>query len=474
MPIIDSATQPAATSGVNSPRFVSGSLLRHVVVMSSTGAVGLIAIFLVDLINLFYISLLGQQAVAAAVGFAGVVAFFQLSFCIGMMVAISAVVSKAIGSGQNHHARRLGSASLLLMAATCTVVAAFSYAFLGPILSMLGAEGETHAQAYLYLEITLASVPLLGLSMGCAALLRSVGDAKLAMKVTLIGALVTAMLDPMLIFALQLDLEGAAIAAVIARLCMLLMGLYSVLRSHQLLGRLIPSAFAGDTLIICRVAGPSILANLATPFGAAFVTYFMAQFGPAAVAGQATIERLTPVAFGLVYALSGAVGPIFGQNLGAGRIDRVQQTLRDSLRFMAMVVGAAWLLLAIGQQAVIYAFSATGLSAELISLFCSLLASSFFFVGALFVANAAFNNLGKPLYSMAFNWARATLGTIPFAYIGARYGATGVLIGPALGSVIFGSLAVWVAMRLTRNLSAQNALRTIADPQGATIGRRAG
>ncbi|MDO8697614.1 MAG: MATE family efflux transporter [Pseudomonas sp.] len=448
----DSQTSTTKPAGVT-PRFVSGSLLRHVVVMSSTGAVGLIAIFLVDLINLFYISLLGQQAVAAAVGFAGVVGFFQLSFCIGLMVGISAVVSRAIGAGQTAQARRLGSASLLLMTAACILVTALSYAWLGPILDLLGATGETHAQAYRYLQISLASVPLLGLSMGCTALLRSVGDAKLAMKVTLIGALVTAVLDPLLIFGLQLNLEGAAIAAVIARLCMLLVGLYGVLRVHQLLGRIELDTLAGDSATLCRVAGPPILANLATPFGAAFVTYFMAQFGPAAVAGQATIERLTPVAFGLVYALSGAVGPIFGQNLGAGRIDRVQQTLRDSLRFMAMVVGGAWLLLALGQQAVIYAFSASGLTSELISLFCSLLAASFFFVGALFVANAAFNNLGRPLYSMAFNWARATLGTIPFAYLGAHYGAAGVLIGPALGAMIFGSLAIWVAFRLTRQLA---------------------
>ena len=74
-------------------------------------------------------------------------------------------------------------------------------------------------------------------------------------------------------------------------------------------------------------------------------------------------------------------------------------------------------------------------------------------MGALFVANAAFNNLGRPLYSTAFNWARATLGTIPFAYLGAHFGPTGVLIGPAVGAVIFGSLALWVAFRLTAKLA---------------------
>ena len=447
------SARPSVDRASNSPRFVSGSLLRHVAVMSGTGAIGLIAIFLVDLINLFYISQLGQQAVAAAVGFAGVVGFFQLSFCIGLMIAVAAVVAPAIGAGQHAEAQRLGTVSLLLMGLTCSLLALLSYAALDPLLSLLGASGETKTQAHNYLQISLASTPLLGLSMACSALLRAAGDARRAMNVTLIGALITAALDPLLIFALHLDLQGAAIAAVLARLCMLLVGLHGVTRAHQLLGPLQIDRLGADNRRLCQVAGPAILANLATPCGGAFITHAMAQFGPAAVAGQATIERLTPVAFGLVYALSGAVGPIIGQNLGAGRLDRVQQTLRSSLLFMGLVVAAAWLLLALGQSLIIRAFSAEGLTAELIGLFCSLLAASFLFVGALFVANTTFNNLDRPLYSTAFNWARATLGTIPFAYLGAHFGPAGVLIGPAIGAVIFGSLALWMALRLTAKLA---------------------
>jgi hypothetical protein len=66
-----SATDPNA-------RFLTGSTMRHVTVMASTGAIGLVAIFAVDLLNLLYISMLGQQPVAAAVGFAGTVGFFQV------------------------------------------------------------------------------------------------------------------------------------------------------------------------------------------------------------------------------------------------------------------------------------------------------------------------------------------------------------------------------------------------------------
>jgi hypothetical protein len=55
----------------NSAKFVTGSTMRHVVVMTSTGSIGLMAIFLVDFLNLLYISLLGERELAAAIGYAG-------------------------------------------------------------------------------------------------------------------------------------------------------------------------------------------------------------------------------------------------------------------------------------------------------------------------------------------------------------------------------------------------------------------
>jgi Na+-driven multidrug efflux pump len=105
-----------------------------------------------------------------------------------------------------------------------------------------------------------------------------------------------------------------------------------------------------------------------------------------------------------------------------------------------------------GPGLLIRMFSADGVAADLITLFCLGLAPSFFFIGALFVANAAFNNLGYPLLSTAFNWGRATLGTIPFAWWGSHYSAAGVLIGQSVGSAIFGVLAMTVAWRITGRL----------------------
>jgi len=434
------------------PRFVTGSPLRHVIVMASTGAVGLVAVFVVDLINLFYISRLGEPAIAAAVGFAGVVGFFHTSVCIGLMIGITATVSRKIGAGQVRDARRMASHSLLLMAGIAVVLALATLAFLAPMLSALGARDEVARLAQRYLTVTMPSVPLLAVGMASSALLRSVGDARRGMVVTLGAAAVTAVLDPLFIFVFHMGLDGAAVVSVISRSVLIGIGLHGVARVHRLLAPVERVHFWADASVLSKVAGPAVLTNVATPVGAAFVTHSVAQFGASAVAGQATVERLTPVAFGLIYSLSGAVGPILAQNLGAQRYDRVRQTLRASLGFMVLAVAAAWLLLALLQGPLTRAFSLEGEAALLLQAFCSWLAAGFFFAGALFVANAAFNNLGRPLWSTGFNWARATLGTIPLDWWGAHYGPVEVLAGQALGTAVFGALAMWIAFRLTANL----------------------
>nr|WP_315429322.1 MATE family efflux transporter [uncultured Albidiferax sp.] len=438
----------------STPRFVTGPLFRHVAVMSTTSAIGLVAVFVVDLINLFYISRLGEQSIAAAVGFAGVVGFFHTSLCIGLTIGITAVVARTVGAGRVLDAQRLAMSSLFWMLLLAMLIGSGTAPFLHPLLRALGATGETERLAARYLAVTVHALPLLGIGMASSALLRSVGDARGAMAVTLGAALVTAVLDPILIFGLHMGLDGAAATAVVSRSLMAYVGLRGVLR-HRMLGRLDRASLWPDAKLLAVVAGPAVLTNLATPVGAAFVTHAIAQFGASAVAGQAIIDRVTPVAFGTIYALSGAVGPILAQNLGAGQFDRVREGLRASLLFMLIAVGSAWLLLALGQHLLVQAFSAEGDAAHLIRMFCSWLAASFLFAGALFVANAAFNNLGRPLWSTGFNWARATLGTIPFAWWGAQYGPVGVLAGAAVGSAIFGSLAMVVAFRLVGRMGAK-------------------
>jgi hypothetical protein len=90
--------------------------------------------------------------------------------------------------------------------------------------------------------------------------------------------------------------------------------------------------------------------------------------------------------------------------------------MRDSMIFILLYVLAIWALLALFASPIADIFGATGETRELILFFCVFVAGSFLFNGMLFVASAAFNNLGFPTYSTAFNWGRSTLGVIPFVF----------------------------------------------------------
>jgi putative MATE family efflux protein len=434
-------------------KFVTGSTLRHVVRMTAAGSIGLVAIFAVDILNLFYISMLGHKELAAAVGYAGTLLFFIVSLSIGLAIAVSALTSRALGRGDRAGAAQLAGAFLVLMSSTMALAAILLYPWLADLLSLLGATGTTADLALRFTRIVLPSAPVLGLGMCLSALLRSLGDARRAMFVTLAAGISTALLDPLLIFGFGWGLDGAAVATFIARFVMVGVGLHSLLRVHRLFAW--PSAvFLRQTMRPFFAIGfPSVLTQIATPVGNAFVTAAIAPFGDSAVAGWAVVGRIIPVAFVALFALSSSVGPILGQNLGANRHDRLRSIMKDSLKLVVVYVAFVWLLLALGGSWIANAFNAEGEARALIVFFCTFVAGSFVFNGALFVANAAFNNLGFVLYSTALNWGRATLGVVPFIWLGAHfYGVRGVLAGYGLGVIFFGVLGVLLCFRVLDEL----------------------
>jgi putative MATE family efflux protein len=442
-----------ASESDNTARFVTGSTMRHVIVMAMAGAVGLMTVFLVDLANLFYISLLGDAKLTAALGFATTILFFFISMSVGLMIAGTALVSRALGAGDRARARQLAGSAIALFLLIPGVLAIVTIPFSDALLTLLGAQGETKAVAASYLNIVLPSTALLGGLMGAGGILRAVGDARRSMYLTLLFGLTTAVLDPVFIFGFGWGVPGAAVVQVIARLAAAVYAIYLLIRVHDLLEIPSISTIMRDFRPLFVIGGPAILTNIATPIGNGYVTASISEFGDSAVAGWTIISRLIPVAFAALFSLSGAIGPILGQNFGAGKFDRVRGALTDALKFGAVYLLGVSLVLYLLRDSIVWAFSATGETAELVIFFCTGMALIYGFMAGVFVANAAFNNLGYPLLSTAFNWGRATLGTVPFVIVGASYGgAKGAIAGFSAGSVPFGIAAVfacyWVIARV--------------------------
>ncbi len=441
--------------GARTAPFLAGSTMRHVIVMTLTGALGLMALFAVDLVDLFFLSMLNQTAVTAAIGYAGTVVFTNLSVAIGSGIAAAALVARNVGAGDMNRAREYATSALMFSLMVSAVITVAINLGSGALLSLLGASGEAKRLAQLFIWTMTPGYILIAGAICCSFILRGLGDARRAMYITLSAAIVTACADPIFIFGMGWGIQGAAAATVVGYAVSFGIGLHGVSRVHGFLNPMRTGGLRRDFPALWAIAFPAILTQLATPFANAYMTHEIAPFGDEAVAGFAIVGRVIPVAFGIIFALSGSVGPIIGQNYGARRHDRVRQTLNDGLIFSAIYTLSTSLVLFVFRHEIAEAFNAAGRTVDIVVFFCTFIGISWAFAGAQFVANAAFNNLGRAKLSTWFNWAKATLGTIPFALAGAEIGGPeGILAGTAIGAVIFGIASVATAYRIVRNSEA--------------------
>ena len=439
-------------------RFLHGSIFKHVVVMTLTGALGLMTLFIVELADLYFLSLLNNQQLTAALGFAGTLDFANLSLSIGTGIAAVALVSRNVGAGNTQRAREFASSAMIVSLGVSAIYTLLINIFIGPILAFLGATGEVAHLAKLFVWTISPGFIFLAGALSTSFSLRGIGDAKRAMYNTMTAALVTLALDPLFIFQFGWGIQGTAAANAIAYVLAFGVGLYSLGIKQRFLAWPSWAGLKRDFPAVWSIALPSLMAQLATPFAAGYMTYVMAPYGNAVVAGGTVVNRVVPVAFGVVFSLSGAVGPIIGQNFGAKNFPRVKRALRDGLAFAVIYSTVTSLILFVLRNELIAAFHIEGRAAELVGFFCTWIAISWALMGGLFVASAAFNNLGKPVYATLTNWGRATLGTIPFAIAGAAWagvarGPEGIMVGTAIGGAVFGLGTMLLAYRLVNQLS---------------------
>lgn len=447
-------SQPPSRGAGAPPRFVSGSIPRHILGMTGAGAVGLMAIFLGEFANVLFLSWLGDVDIIAAAGYASTILFLLTSVGIGTAIAAGALVSPALGSGDHARARRLSVNAHLFSLAIGIAASVALWLAVPKLVALLGASGRPHELATRYLRIIVPFMSLLGIGMCSSAVLRSAGDARRSMNVTLIGAAVNVALDPLLIFTFGLGMDGAAWATNISRLAVVAVGLHAVIKVHDLIAPVRVTAFLHDARVVLGFALPAILTNLATPVANAYVTWAMASYGTAAVAAWTIIGRISPVAFGAIFALSGSIGPILGQNMGARQWPRVQAAFDGALAISISFTFVAWLALALAADPLVSLFGASGETASLVTLFCRVISPMFAFLGVLFVTNAAFNALGYPHYPTMLNWGRATLGTIPLVYLGGMiWGPAGVIAASLAGAGFFALAGAWICRRLIARMA---------------------
>jgi len=434
-------------------RFLTGSTMGHVARMTATGALGITFVFLVDAANLFWISQLGDARLVAAIGFAFAIQFFSVSSGVGLMIAATALVSRSIGQGAQGEARRQSGSAVVFGFVMQGLVAGLVFVFRYDILALAGATGDTLHLAARYLAMTLPSLSVMVVGLVASGVLRAEGDGRRAMMVTVCSGSVSIFVDPLLILGLGWGLDGAALGLNISRVVLMGAALVFATRVHDLIAWPRWDDAKRHFGPFAAIAVPAILTQMATPFGNYVLTSVLAQFGDEAVAGWAVVSRLTVVAFGGIFALSGAIGGILGQNFGAGQYDRLTLIYRDAMVFCICYTLAVWAVLALSAEAVGAAFALTPDGLGILRAFTDIGAGAFLFTGAFFVANAAFNTLGKPARATVLTWVRDGALTLPVAiWMAGVFGAVGVIYAQAALSASVGSLAALWGWHFVKNI----------------------
>ncbi|MFK8052617.1 MAG: MATE family efflux transporter [Woeseiaceae bacterium] len=428
----------------NRPKLTSGSIPGHMIAMALPMLGGIFAMMAFNAVDTFFVGQIGGRELAA-MSFTFPVVMIVTAAAIGMSSGTSSVIARAVGADDTQKTRRLCTDALLLAFLVALALSFIGWLTIDPVFTLLGAPADMLPLISRYMTLWFMSACLYVVPMVGMGAIRATGDTRVPMLIMVGAAIVNGIIDPLLIFGLgpfpKLDLMGAALALVIARILMFIVTL-SVLGFRLRMIDFSPPSLAtvvGSWRSILHVGLPAAGTNMIIPVCSAVVTAMLAIYGADVVAGFGVATRIESLSLIAFYALSAIIGPILGQNLSARKIGRMLEALHTSAMFCAIFgLGLAVLLWVFGGYVTGW-FSDDARITEVANQFLWLVPISYGAAGMVMTANAAFNGIGNPLPAVVISTMRMAVIYLPLAWLGGRlFGYAGIFGAYALANLACG------------------------------------
>ena len=408
---------------------------------------GMVLLMTFNLVDTFFVSLLGTQPLAA-ISFTFPVTFTVLSLTIGLGIGTSAVIAKFLGKKDTRSAKNAATAAMYLAAIIVACLSFVGYLITDPLFTLLGAQPSLLPLIHQYMDIWyIGSVCLIGPMIG-NAVLRASGDTKTPSIIMGSAGLINAVLDPIFIFGFgpvpAMGIQGAAIATLISWLFGLGFVLYILTKKHDLIHTsMLPlKELLSSCRDILKIGLPAAGANMLTPIAAAIMTAIVATYGESAVAAFGVGSRLESIACLIVLALSMTLPPFISQNFGAGQLHRVEEAYKVAIKFILVWQILIYILLAVGAHWIASIFAKEAEVADLIKLFLWILPLGYGLQGIIFFTNSSFNALHKPMIALGLSVVRLFVCYLPLAYLGSLiYGLAGLFAGALLGNILMAMIS---------------------------------
>ena len=430
-----------------------GPIGRQLLGLVAPMGFGIFAVMAFNLVDTWFVSLLGTEPLAA-MSLTFPVVMVVGSLAMGLGVGATSVISRAIGGDGREEVRRLTTHALVLAALVVVVVSVAGLAAIDPIFASMGADEALLELAREYMTVWFAGaacvvVPMLGMSA-----IRATGDTRTPALVMTVAAVVNGVLDPIFIFGWgpvpAMGLRGAAVATVLARAITLVVALWVLAVREDLIGwRLYTRDFMDSCRRILRIGGPAAGTNLALPLTVGFLTGLAASYGPEAVAAFGAGGRIEMFALIPVVATGVGLAPFVGQNHGAGRDDRIAAALRLSFVATLGLGATSWLVLALLRAPLAGLFSDDAAVLPLLEQYLLVLPAAHLTAGGFFVSTHVLNALGRPLPATALTLLRAPVMLAGGGWLGAQIaGLDGFFVGVAVGTLLTGLVGGLVVLPL--------------------------
>ncbi len=416
---------------------------------------GMIAILMFNLVDTFFISLLGTNALAA-VSFTFPVTFGLNCITMGMSVGISTSIGRLLGSGDTKSAARLTTHGLLLAVILMVLGSTVGWLTIDPLFSLMGASADLLPIIHEYMTVWYIAIPLLVIPMTGNSAIRATGDAKSPAKIMIMAGLINGILDPLLIFGYgpfpELGVKGAAISSGISWAVALTASLYLLHRREKLLTVPVFRKLKADWQQILQIGAPAGLSNALTPLSSALLMTLLAAQGTASVAAFGAAMRIESILVIGMMALGSSLMPFMAQNLGANQPERAFKALFTAMRFAILFQLLIFIAMVPLSMPLASLFSQdTTVQAQLWH-YLLVVPASYGLQAVCMLLISALNALHKTVNALIWNLLRLFGFMLPSAWIGSLYyGTEGLFIGIAFANIIGGLGAYLYARRLRKS-----------------------
>ncbi len=304
---------------------------------------------------------LGDIALGA-VGTCSALTMFAVSFAVGLTNGSSVIFAQLFGAKQMDKLRRNLSTAFVLLAALGLLISILGFCFARPLLKALAAPDAILDMASGYFRIYCLGLVFQFVYNVAAGALRSVGDSKATLYFLCISSVVNIVLDLVFVIVFHWGVEGTAIATVIAQGVSALVSLFYMHRKYEFF-RFARGEFAFDPSCcgqILKLGVPTMVQMCIVSGGNVLIQRVVNDLGTVALAANTAAARIENYMFIPVQSMNNGLATFTGQNVGAGKYDRVLGGRRQARYIIVPTALIISLILWVFAKPLIGLFGVTG------------------------------------------------------------------------------------------------------------------